>query len=291
MQVNHLSTFRMVGLVICIAAFFILFQLNTGCGGGKESTGDDSQQEPTAMGESSNEPGSPAANVPDVIDGHVVETMDAGRYTYILVQTATEKIWVAGPTTEIKIGDKVILPAGMFMKNFKSETLDRTFEKIYFVPSLGGQTTGSVDPNEMMRRSHEGRDVMSGQKDADNDGSGISTGGGTTVVPREDVGDFVKAPGGLTVAEVYSRKSELAGKIVKVRGVVVKFTPAIMRTNWLHLQDGTGLDGFHDLTVTTNATVNVGDLITIQGVLAADKDFGAGYRYEVIIEQGVLIAD
>ena len=71
----------------------------------------------------------------------------------------------------------------------------------------------------------------------------------------------------------------------------MKFTPAIMGTNWLHLQDGTGDEGSHDLTVTTAASAKVGDLIMIRGVLAVDKDFGAGYRYQVIVEGAELITE
>jgi hypothetical protein len=287
---KNLFTFnKMMGVANCCVASLILFQLHTGCNSSKESTSEYTIQESVAVDDSSTAATDPTANEQGVIEGKVVETMDAGRYTYILVQTSTDKVWAAGPAAEIQIGEKVILSAGIFMKDFKSETLDRKFEKIYFVPSFGGQSTDSINPHEMMTRAHQDRDVTSDQKDAKHDGSGISTSGGTPVVPREDVGNFVKAPGGLTVAEIYSRKSELAGQKVIVRGKVVKFTPAIMKTNWLHLQDGTGLDGFHDLTVTTNATVSVGDLITIRGVLAVDKNFGAGYRYDVIIERGELI--
>jgi hypothetical protein len=56
----------------------------------------------------------------------------------------------------------------------------------------------------------------------------------------------------------------------------------------VHLQDGTGAEGSHDLTVTTGATVQVGDLVVVEGPLAVDKDFGAGYRYHVIVEKAAV---
>jgi len=78
----------------------------------------------------------------------------------------------------------------------------------------------------------------------------------------------------------------LKNKDVVVRGKVVKFLGGIMGKNWMHLQDGTGSaeKGDNDITVTTDEKVSVGDVVTVKGTLAADKDFGAGYRYEVIIE-------
>ena len=93
-----------------------------------------------------------------------------------------------------------------------------------------------------------------------------------------------KASGGVTVAEIYGQSAGLAGQNVTLRGRVVKFTPNIMGTNWIHVQDGTGSQGTHDLTVTTSATVQVGDMVVVKGAVTVDKDFGAGYRYAVIIE-------
>jgi len=69
-----------------------------------------------------------------------------------------------------------------------------------------------------------------------------------------------------------------------VRGQVVKFTPNIMGTNWVHIQDGTGSGATADLTVTTSAVVATGDLVVVEGSLTVNKDFGAGYKYDAIIE-------
>ena len=75
------------------------------------------------------------------------------------------------------------------------------------------------------------------------------------------------------------------GKKVRIRGQVVKFNANIMGRNWLHLQDGTGAAGTNDLTITSAATVNVGDTILAKGVVTTNKDFGFGYKYDVIIEK------
>ena len=66
----------------------------------------------------------------------------------------------------------------------------------------------------------------------------------------------------------------------------MKYSAGIMGRNWIHLQDGTGdaAAGTNDLTVTSSATTAVGDTILVQGSVAVDKDFGAGYRYAVIVE-------
>jgi hypothetical protein len=70
---------------------------------------------------------------------------------------------------------------------------------------------------------------------------------------------------------------------------VVKYNAAIMGKNWLHVQDGTGRQGAHDITVTTTDTAQVGDTVLVKGTVAADKDFGYGYRYEVLIDNATIL--
>jgi hypothetical protein len=96
---------------------------------------------------------------------------------------------------------------------------------------------------------------------------------------------------GFTVAELFGKAQELDGKSVRVRGQVVKFNANIMGRNWLHIQDGTGSPdaNTHDLVITTSQEAAADwDIITMEGVLAANKDFGSGYSYSVIIEEASL---
>jgi hypothetical protein len=88
----------------------------------------------------------------------------------------------------------------------------------------------------------------------------------------------------MTIADVFAQKDSLAGKPVTVSGKVVKFSANIMGANWIHVQDGTGSTGTNDLTVTTAAVVAVGDSVRVSGPITRNKDFGAGYKYDVIIE-------
>ncbi len=94
-----------------------------------------------------------------------------------------------------------------------------------------------------------------------------------------------------TVGELFIKGETLDGQIIRIRGQVVKFSPAIMGRNFIHLQDGSGDPGnnSHNLVITSDATAQVGDVITIEGVLAANRDFGAGYVYPVIIEQSRVV--
>jgi hypothetical protein len=72
----------------------------------------------------------------DRLTGVVLETMDAGRYTYVQLQTGDRAVWAAGLQTPVAIGDTVELVGVMPMANFESATLKRTFEEIYFVSEI-----------------------------------------------------------------------------------------------------------------------------------------------------------
>jgi hypothetical protein len=77
----------------------------------------------------------PAADPGGAVSGTVVETMDAAGYTYALIDQGGTKTWVAGPTTKLAVGTKLAGMSGSLMTAFHSNTLNRTFDQIYFVGS------------------------------------------------------------------------------------------------------------------------------------------------------------
>jgi hypothetical protein len=200
----------------------------------------------TAIAETPSALPAEAAPLNGMITGTVVETMDAGGYTYVRVDTGSGLAWAAGPPLSVASGDRLRFDASMPMSDYHSASLDRTFARIYFtsaLEALGGEPATAAAPATP-----------------------------ATFAGRVSVGD------------VFARRGELVGSEIEVRGEVVKYNAGIMGTNWLHLQDGTGSEGTDDLTVTTDATAVVGDTMVVRGVLVADRDFGYGYVYDLIIE-------
>ena len=122
---------------------------------------------------------------------------------------------------------------------------------------------------------------------------GLLYSGGSTgaVAPLQEGVAVPKADNGYTIEEIFTKAGELDGKKVRLQGKVVKFSPNIMGTNWVHLQDGTGnpMQNTHDLVVTTGETVEVNSVVILEGTLAKDKDFGAGYKYAAIVEKAAVI--
>ena len=95
---------------------------------------------------------SPAAVAPrgggDSLSGKVVETMSSGGYTYARLDRGGSQVWIAGPQTPLAVGATVGDVTGMMMSNFHSDTLNRTFDQIYFVNAIpvGGGQAGVAPP-------------------------------------------------------------------------------------------------------------------------------------------------
>lgn len=240
----------------------------------------------------------PAA-MPGTWQGTVAETMDSGGYTYVLLDTGAQQVWCATTRTPVAVGDKVTIPQGQLMVDFRSPALDRVFPEIYFTNAVWQQ--GSEPQGGAMPEGHPGMggDPHGGMGTGGDPQGGMGmgmgggqaggpAGGGKLTLDDQNVSGIQKVAGGYQVGEIHARSAELDGKAVKVRARVVKFSPNIMGTNWLHIQDGSGEGPTVDLTVTTAEIVAVGDVIVAEGVLAVDKDFGAGYVYAAIIEKATV---
>lgn len=99
-----------------------------------------------------------------------------------------------------------------------------------------------------------------------------------------DFSDIALPGDGKRIESLYAEKQALAGQEVVVRGKVTKFTRGVMGKNWIHIMDGTGGEGTNDVTVTTDAEAQLGDVVLVRGVLSLDQDFGFGYAYDILIE-------
>ncbi len=245
--------------------------------------------------------GSHAADMPAANEGFagkVLETMDAAGYTYVQIDTSGGPLWAALPQSVVKVGDEISIVPGMEMKDFHSNALDRTFPRIVFSPGIVGAT--KLNPHQTPPPTEKSADdsfaaaiaaeqqAATGRQIQPAQSSGGSLG---AIVPFKEI-SVEKATGenAYTVGEIFAKAKDLDGQMVRVRGQVVKFNANIMGKNWIHLQDGSGnpMENTHDLVVTTKEEISGPEVVTVAGRLAVDKDFGAGYKYPVIIEDAVI---
>ena len=223
--------------------------------------------------------------------GRVVEKLDANNYTYIrLDDGAGNETWAAVPKIQLEIGEQIALTGGAVMHNFNSKTLNRTFDSIIFA---NGVTRATGDKNvQTQAATMAGSDVTRSGISAQGVTSQSLGGSSRATVPFTNLKvEKSTAQNGYTVGELFEKVDSLNKQKVTVKGQVVKVNPKIMGKNWLHIQDGTGdpAKNTHDLVVTSADIAEKGAIISLEGILAADKDFSFGYRYDVILEDAVLV--
>jgi len=192
-------------------------------------------------------PETQAENLPPIVQtkiyGKVTETIDAPGYTYAEVDTGKEKVWAAGPKTPLKVGDMVAFSTRMPMENFHSSSMDRDFPLIYFIDSfIAPQSSAKATEAATATPTNPHQQMPTSQ-------------------PIEGI---TKIEGGHSILEIYADKENLNGKTLHLRAKVTKFNLNIMGKNWAHIRDSSTLD---DLTITTSDTMNIGDVVVIEGVL------------------------
>ena len=212
--------------------------------------------------------------------GKVIETTNVSSYTYVQVDTGDKKLWAVTTQFPVKAGDNVTVYGGMPMAGYHSKSLNRDFDVVYF--------TGRITV-----------DGGAGSMPALPPGHPLLTEPATPALPPNhpsitapsthaslDLRNIKRADGGKTIQEIYAEQAKLAGTTVAVRGKVVKYNAMILGKNWIHIRDGSGTatDTNNDLTITTSTPAAVGDTVLISGNVSTNRDFGAGYKYSVIIE-------
>ena len=200
--------------------------------------------------------------------GHKIvaeEVIQAGSYTYIKAKEGEQSFWVAVTKRDVKEGTTLYYQRGMEMKNFESKDLNRTFESIVFVDQMSDkpfEVAGMAEVADAHKRSNSSEKLS------------------VSVPPVKK---------GISIGELYADKSNYKDRMAIISGKVTKFNSGIMGRNWVHIQDGSEANGKFDLTITTKENVSVGDVVTFSGTISLDKDFGAGYAYEVIMENATIL--
>jgi hypothetical protein len=192
----------------------------------------------------------------------VKEIVQTDRYTYLNVDKEGKDQWLAVSHMEVKEGETLYFASGFEMKNFESKDLKRTFESILFIDQI------SADPA-----------VFSSPGGAGNQAGSMAAGN-----PHAGTSGAV-SEGTMTITDIIAKKNELKGKQITVKGKVTKANSGILGTNWYHITDGSKDGKPTDLTVTSDAFLNLGDEVSLQGTIVLDKDLGSGYFFEVLLEK------
>ncbi|MFK8005536.1 MAG: hypothetical protein AB8H03_04160 [Saprospiraceae bacterium] len=254
--------------IINLIAVIILMVFFNSCDSGPkvieaENTNNDYPSSPIVK-EISNTPKSNSSTTGETYEVVVKEVLNTDKYSYLQVDKKGESIWIAIAKTDVEEGETYFYRGGLLKKDFFSREFNRVFETLYLVSNF-------------WKKNKE--DVANEKENKLNIPAGHS-------LPDLVVEKINPAEGAISLEELFSNKPMYNDTNVKITGKCVKVNPRIMNRNWLHIQDGSG-NGL-DLTVTTQEEVALGAIVSLEGTITVDKDFGAGYRYEIIMEKAVV---
>lgn len=211
----------------------------------------------------------PKQNFTDSVhEVEVVEKMEADKYLYLKVNEHQKFYWMAIPNQEIILGTTYYYSNALLKTGFKSKVYNKVFDSIYLVskivPKLHGRETNqtSLPTNALI------------EEDSKNE-----------MVAQEN-SPLVEAP--ISIKELVLHKDTYAGKRVRIRATCTKINPGIMNRNWIHLNDNSYNE--FDLVITSDSFISVGKTVTFEAGVSLNRDFGAGYHYDLILENGKVIS-
>lgn len=194
---------------------------------------------------------------------NLLDTLAGSRYSYLKVKEGDKEFWLATLKSEYTLGEEYIFEQGIYKTDYYSTAFERTFDEIYLVSDLRPAfSTPQKNALDQMFKPAQ-------------------------AAAEDKVEAITPMPGGISIKELIQNSERYINQEVLLSVKVVKINANIMDRHWLHLKDGS-FDSF-DLVATTQTAVPAGHTVNLKAVLHKDVDFGAGYSYDLILENAELI--
>jgi hypothetical protein len=223
-------------------------------------------------------PPSASADDDSTVTGVVAEVLQVPNYTYLHLSTQAGDDWAAvGTTTSITAGQRVTVRISTRMQNFASKSLGRTFDSIIF-GELGAAGPGPAPVNE-------GAALPAGHPPV----GAVAAAPQDTVAKALDATRAAEPALAMRVADVFSERQLLQGRMVKVSGTVSRAT-AVAGVHYGHLKDGSGSTASQndDLVVISTQPLTVDQRVSLQGTVVLDKESGMGTKWPVALDRATL---
>ena len=194
----------------------------------------------------------------------VNEILPTANYTYLNVTEGEKVFWIAVSSTDAKIGDTYFYVGGLLKNNFESKALNKVFDELYLIGNLVSSNHG----NEVDSAGTDNMEV-------------------NTLATSSEKIKITRQKGSIKISEIVNNPKKYEGQTVQIDGECTKINLGIMGKNWIHLKDGS--QDAYDLVITSDEMVDVGSVVTMKAEVILNKDFGAGYKYDLILENGVIV--
>lgn len=208
--------------------------------------------------------------------GTIKKIEEAGKYIYLQIDEEGKEVWLATMPTffsgKLSEGDRIEYMGGDLMAEFKSTVLNRTFDSILFVTRIRSLKEGPSEAEQAATQNDPHKKIPGIKKK----------------VSAPVKGEIKRAEEGRNIEEIFSERDQLNNKEVILRGKVMKVNKNILAQTWVTLQDGTGSAPDNKIIAVTKDAVNVGEILTVRGILKTDVNLGSGYKYKALIDEAKL---
>jgi len=251
--------------IVLIGLAFVVYSCNQGPKMISTSEASDSSSSEKSTGifsdTETSTPTSTASASKDVHTVNVLEVLPTSKYVYLRVNEKGEEFWIATGKKDVNVGETYFYKDGILKTNFESKEHNRIFDKVILVSNIVSAKHGEEAVKAPLQKEE---------------------------ITLSDPSNNIEVEGSIKISDLVKNKDEYEGKKIQISGKCTKVNPNIMDKNWIHLKDGS-YDDF-DLVITSDVIVPEGHFVTMTGIVVLDKDFGAGYKYDLIIENGQIVS-
>ncbi len=193
----------------------------------------------------------------------ILKVTPGEKYRYAEVQEGDKTYWIASTNQDIRVGETYFYNEALIRAQFESKDLQTVFDTLRLVTRLVPEGRQG-ELKAPLHKAHPG--LQEGQAEAV---------------------DQATVPVSLDLPELIRNPTPYEDQWVEFSATCVKVNPGIMGRNWVHLK-ALG-EGGEEVVLTTQEDIPVGKAVRMQAVVRRNRDFGSGYRYELLLEEGKRI--
>ena len=201
----------------------------------------------------------------DVHKVTVVDSKDASRYVYLKVKEGPRDYWISTWKMPFNKGDVFYYKGGILKLNFYSKEHNMVFDTLYLISKIS-KVPVFAKTNVLDKVNTQSNDSEI-KKTTDN-------------FKKENI---------VALSKLLASPEQYKGKIIKVGGKCTKVNINIMGKNWIHLQQKDEDGQSYNLVVTSKDNARVGEECYFEGRIDTKLDLGAGYFFDVIMQEAKRI--
>ena len=198
----------------------------------------------------------------------IKELLPTPKYIYARVKEGEQLYWIATQKQDLEIGTPYLYNESLLKTQFESKEFDRVFDTIFLVTTLVPKDHGIIEGT--FHGSQNSTKKITVIKDA---------------IAKQD--SAAKFMGVVRISDLVIDPGKYEGNEVVISGECIKINANILDRNWLHMKDGSKDD--YDLVITSEEQVPKDTKISVRGIVRVNADFGSGYSYPILIENGRLV--